>query len=56
MTQTGLSHYDWFMRKEGFDIYLKPAKYGNRRIRLTQVTTTYRIRGYGSLPQEFNGF
>jgi hypothetical protein len=28
----------------------------NRRIRLTQVTTTYRIRGYGRLPHEFNGF
>jgi hypothetical protein len=26
------------------------------RIRLTQVTTTYRIRGYGRLPREFNGF
>ena len=30
--------------------------YFNRRIRLTQVTTTYRIRGYGKLPHEFNGF
>jgi hypothetical protein len=28
---------------------------GNRLIRLTQVTTTYRIRGYGRLPHEFNG-
>ncbi len=33
----------------------KSRKFIYRRIRLTQVTTTYRIRGYGSLPHEFNG-
>ena len=35
---------------------IQVPNFNYRRIRLTQVTTTYRIRGYGKLPHEFNGF
>ena len=39
-----------FLVLEGFR-----AKKNYRLIRFTQVTTTYRICGYGRLPHEFNG-
>jgi len=42
--------------QDGLGVFVEhEIEYYFRLIRLTQVTTTYRICGYGRLPHEFNG-